>query len=185
MLCKKLLGQIAAAMITVVVCDIRLDSFYGLFRTRNYTSMVKLLSVCFYHYSHPNAYNLIDGIDGLAGFGGLICTFVFGIWFYVIGEIGMASIALDIEVPNALRKGSHIYLQNIITDLLIGMKRFDILVQFIKSCISMGYRPGLITLNPVILDRELIKLDKELLKELIVCFNINAEGFNVFPLYLM
>ena len=65
--------------------------------------------------------------------------------------------------------------------MLIGIKRFDILEKFVKSCISIGYCPGLITLNPVILDLELIKLDKESLKDLIVCFNINAEGFNVFP----
>ena len=95
--------------------------------------------------------------------------------------VHLTPLALDIEVPNALAKGSYIYLQNIITDLLIGMKRFDILEKFVASCISMGYRPGLITLNPIILDSELRKLDKSLLKDLIVCFNMNAEGFNVFP----
>lgn len=95
--------------------------------------------------------------------------------------VHLTPLALDIEVPNALAKGSYIYLQNIITDLLIGMKRFDILEKFVASCISMGYRPGLITLNPVILNRELRKIDKSLLNDLIVCFNINAEGFNVFP----
>ena len=93
----------------------------------------------------------------------------------------LTPLAVDIEVPNTLRKGSYIYLQNIITDLLIGMKRFDILEEFVTTCIDMGYHPGLITLNPVLLDLELFKLDKDLLKNLIVCFNINAEGFNVFP----
>lgn len=95
--------------------------------------------------------------------------------------VHLTPLALDIEVPNALAKGSYIYLQNIITDLLIGMKRFDILEKFVRSCISKGYRPGLITLNPVILDCELRKFERYLLEELIVCFNINAEGFNVFP----
>lgn len=95
--------------------------------------------------------------------------------------VHLTPLALDIEVPNALSKRSFIYLQNIITDLLIGMRRFDIIEKFVTSCVKMGYRPGLITLNPVILDKEIRKFDKAVLQDLIVCFNINAEGFNVFP----
>jgi len=91
-------------------------------------------------------------------------------------------LALNLEVPKNLKKGSYIHMQNIITDLLIGMGRGDILIEFIKSVIKMGYKPGIITLNPIMLDN-LIKNEKETiwLKDLIVCFNINKEGFNVFP----
>ena len=73
-------------------------------------------------------------------------------------------------------------MQNIITDLLMGMGRGDILIEFIKSVIKMGYKPGIITLNPIMFDK-LIKNEKDpiWLKDLIVCFNINKEGFNVFP----
>ena len=95
--------------------------------------------------------------------------------------IHLTPLAIDIEVPKTLKKGSFIYLQNIITDLLIGMERFDIIEKFVFSCIKIGYLPGLITLNPTLLDEKLKGLPKLLLKELIVCFNINAEGFNVFP----
>ena len=91
-------------------------------------------------------------------------------------------LALDLEVPKDLKKGSYIHLQNIITDLLIGMGRGDILIEFIKSVINMGYKPGIITLNPIMLDK-LLKNEQEAnwLKDLVVCFNINKEGFNVFP----
>ena len=89
---------------------------------------------------------------------------------------------LDIEVPNKLQKGSYVYLQNIITDLLIGIGREDLIFAFIKSVIEMGYKPGIITLNPVIISKHLDNSDiAHLLKDLIVCFNINKEGFNVFP----
>jgi len=89
---------------------------------------------------------------------------------------------LDIEVPKTLEKGSYVYLQNIITDLLLGIGREDLIVAFIKSVIEMGYKPGVITLNPVILNKYLENIDiNHLLKDLIVCFNINKEGFNVFP----
>jgi hypothetical protein len=89
---------------------------------------------------------------------------------------------LDIEVPKKLEKGSYVYLQNVITDLLLGIGREDLIIGFINSVTEMGYKPGIITLNPILLDKFLVKSNKtNLLKDLIVCFNINKEGFNVFP----
>jgi hypothetical protein len=91
-------------------------------------------------------------------------------------------LALNLEVPKNLKKGSYIYMQNIITDLLLGMGRGDILIEFIKSVSNMGYKPGIITLNPIMFDKLLKdKQDANWLKDLVVCFNINKEGFNVFP----
>ena len=46
----------------------------------------------------------------------------------------------------------------------------------------MGYKPGIITLNPIMFNNLLKEeLNSKWLKDLIVCFNINKEGFNVFP----
>ena len=91
-------------------------------------------------------------------------------------------LALNLEVPKNLKKGSYIYMQNIITDLLIGMGRGDILIEFIKSVSKMGYKPGIITLNPIMFDKLLKnEQDANWLEDLVVCFNINKEGFNVFP----
>ena len=94
----------------------------------------------------------------------------------------ISSLALNLEIPKNLRKGSYIYMQNIITDLLMGMGRGDILIKFIKSVGKMGYKPGIITLNPIMFD-ELLKNEQDAnwLEDLVVCFNINKEGFNVFP----
>lgn len=88
---------------------------------------------------------------------------------------------VDLELPKNLPKGSHVYLQNIVTDLLIGIKRFDLIEAFCKSVIKMGYKPGLITLNPTLLDKALESLNRNFQSDLIVCFNINNSGFNVFP----
>lgn len=94
----------------------------------------------------------------------------------------LTPLALNLEVPKNLKKGSYIYMQNIITDLLIGMGRGDILIEFIKSVLKMGYKPGIITLNPLMFDNILNnEMDRMDLMDLIVCFNINQAGFNVFP----
>ena len=91
-------------------------------------------------------------------------------------------LALSLEVPKNLKKGSYIYMQNVVSDLLIGMGRGDILIEFIKSVINMGYKPGIITLNPIMFDKVLReRQDADWIKDLVVCFNINKEGFNVFP----
>ena len=91
-------------------------------------------------------------------------------------------LVLNLEVPKNLKKGSFVYMQNIITDLLLGMGRGDILIEYIKTVVKMGYKPGIITLNPIMFDHLLIEeINSKWLKDLIVCFNINKEGFNVFP----
>ncbi|MBV7269243.1 hypothetical protein [Winogradskyella luteola] len=90
-------------------------------------------------------------------------------------------LTVNLEIPKSLTKGSTVYLQNIVTDLILGLKRFDLLETFSKEIRRKGYKPGLITLNPLILD-SYIKKSKVLNKEdVTICFNINQSGFNVFP----
>ena len=91
-------------------------------------------------------------------------------------------LAVNLEVPSQLKRGSYVYVQNIMTDLLVGMGRSDVLIKFIESVVDMGYKPGIITLNPILIDKIISKYNhSEWMKDLIVCFNINKEGFNVFP----
>jgi hypothetical protein len=88
---------------------------------------------------------------------------------------------LELEIPKNLKKGSYIYLQNIVTDLLLGIKRYDLLESFCKSILNKGYMPGLITLNPGKLGKIVSGFDINLQIKMIICFNINNRGFNVFP----
>ena len=80
---QKLFGQIAAALIIVIVCDIRLKSLYGLFGVNEIPEVVSYLLSLFTIVVITNAYNLIDGIDGLAGVVGMISTIFFGTWFFL------------------------------------------------------------------------------------------------------
>ena len=102
--------------------------------------------------------------------------------FLITGNIKyILPLILDLEIPKNLKKGSYVYLQNIVTDLLLGMKRYDLLESFCNSLIAKGYSPGLITLNPILLDAVISKFDQNIQTKLIVCFNINKDGFNIFP----
>lgn len=90
-------------------------------------------------------------------------------------------LVVSLEIPKNLPVGSTVYIQNIITDLVLGIKRFDLLEAFASEVRRRGFRPGLITLNPVLLNTYI--KDSTILnqKDLVVCFNINEAGFNVFP----
>ena len=130
----------------------------------NETGMLSLLKYCFKESSFSK--NIIGGFKLLS----------------TRNLIHIIPLALNLEVPKNLKKGSYVYMQNIITDLLLGMGRGDILIEYIKTVVKMGYKPGITTLNPIMFDHLLKKeINSKWLKDLIVCFNINKEGFNVFP----
>ena len=144
------------------------------------------------HYSipYPHKYASMVNENGMMSlFGHIIKNTSFiknligGIKLVVTQNLkSITPLALNLEVPKNLKKGSYIYMQNIITDLLMGMGRGDILIEFIKSVSKMGYKPGIITLNPIMFDKLLKnEQDANWLEDLVVCFNINKEGFNVFP----
>ncbi|PIQ47505.1 MAG: undecaprenyl-phosphate alpha-N-acetylglucosaminyl 1-phosphate transferase [Cytophagales bacterium CG12_big_fil_rev_8_21_14_0_65_40_12] len=92
----KFTGQFSAAFVIIYVCDIRLMSLYGLFGIYEIPLVVSYLLSAFTIIVITNAYNLIDGIDGLAGSVGIICTLFFGTWFYLVGLEFYSFIAFSI-----------------------------------------------------------------------------------------
>jgi len=94
--------------------------------------------------------------------------------------VHLLPIIVRMEIPKSLPKGSVVYLQNVVTDLTLGLNNGDkILSAYVNSVKSMGYKPGLISLNPINLIEVLKKY--HLNDEVFLCFNINYSGFNVFP----
>ena len=90
---QKLFGQIAAALIIVAVCDIRLMSLYGLFGIDEVPNAISYVLSVFTIIVITNAYNLIDGIDGLAGSAGVIALIFFGTWFFLNDQNSFALIS--------------------------------------------------------------------------------------------
>lgn len=101
-------------------------------------------------------------------------------FFYSSNVIFLLPIIVRLETPKNLPKGSVIYLQNIITDLVLGLNNGNkIIEKFIESVETLGYKAGIITLNPHHVRTNLIESSRN--KNLYLCFNINKSGFNVFP----
>jgi UDP-GlcNAc:undecaprenyl-phosphate GlcNAc-1-phosphate transferase len=93
---EKLMGQLLPIIILVVFGDTLLSSFYGTVLESVYFPLpVAWLVTVFVVVTLTNAYNLIDGIDGLAGTVAVLTLSSFGIWFYLIGDANMALMALS------------------------------------------------------------------------------------------
>jgi UDP-N-acetylmuramyl pentapeptide phosphotransferase/UDP-N-acetylglucosamine-1-phosphate transferase len=87
---KLLVQVVTASMAVVVLANVRLVSFYGLFGVQELAPWLSyVLSILFILFV-TNAFNLIDGIDGLAGTISFTCLMFMSLWFYCIGDIESA-----------------------------------------------------------------------------------------------
>lgn len=91
---KKMIVQIAAALILVVPGNFRIEHTYGLFPVEVLHPLVSIpLSVLIILFL-INAFNLIDGIDGLAGGLAFLASALLGTWFSFAGHVNSAIMCL-------------------------------------------------------------------------------------------
>jgi UDP-N-acetylmuramyl pentapeptide phosphotransferase/UDP-N-acetylglucosamine-1-phosphate transferase len=83
---KKLAAHLFVAFIMVLMADVKLTSLHGLFGVREIPEWAGIMLSVFTYIVVINAFNLIDGVDGLAAGVGLIASTVFGFWFYYAGD---------------------------------------------------------------------------------------------------
>ena len=93
---KKLLAQLFAAGILVFKANVRITTLYSIFGVGELPLWLSVLLSVFVIIALINAFNLIDGIDGLAGSISVLSSLVFGYWFFVVGRIELAIIAFSL-----------------------------------------------------------------------------------------
>ena len=93
---KKLYGQIVAAVIIVLFANIRITGLYGIFGIDQVPYWFSLLFSMFTILLIINAFNLIDGVDGLAAGIGAIAAFTYGIYFYNYNEIALCILSFSL-----------------------------------------------------------------------------------------
>jgi UDP-GlcNAc:undecaprenyl-phosphate/decaprenyl-phosphate GlcNAc-1-phosphate transferase len=80
---KKLYGQIIAAIVIVIVGDVRFTSLHGFLGLYEIDYFPSIALTGFVVVVLTNAFNLIDGIDGLAAGIGMVVSLTFGTWFFL------------------------------------------------------------------------------------------------------
>jgi UDP-N-acetylmuramyl pentapeptide phosphotransferase/UDP-N-acetylglucosamine-1-phosphate transferase len=90
---KKLLAQILAACILVFLGDFRFPTLHGFMGIHEISYWLSGILSVFVYLLVINAFNLIDGIDGLASAIGIMTSFIFGCWLQIIDRYGLAVVA--------------------------------------------------------------------------------------------
>ncbi|MEK6477795.1 MraY family glycosyltransferase [Catalinimonas sp. 4WD22] len=98
---KKLLAQILASALLIYFTDIRIGHLFGILGTYEISYVPSFVITLFVIVVIVNAYNLIDGIDGLAAGIGIVASLTFGIYFY-LAEVYWAAVLAAVLIGSLL-----------------------------------------------------------------------------------
>ena len=90
---KKLVGELAAATIIVFKSSVKLTSLYGIFGVQDIPEWLAVPLSIFTIIVIINAFNLIDGINGLSGSIATLFSVSLGLWFFLTGNTVLAILA--------------------------------------------------------------------------------------------
>ena len=93
---QKILGQLVAVMLVVVAGDIRIKEFHGFLGIDQLPLLVSYGFSAFVLLALTNAFNLIDGLDGLAGTIATISLSLLGGWFTYHGLDSLAVLSFTL-----------------------------------------------------------------------------------------
>ncbi|GAA0528252.1 UDP-N-acetylmuramyl pentapeptide phosphotransferase/UDP-N-acetylglucosamine-1-phosphate transferase [Chitinophaga japonensis] len=84
---KKLIGQLMASFAVIYLGNLQITSMYGFLGLHTLPPQFGLLLTYFTFLVIINAFNLIDGVDGLAGSIGMLVSCVLGTYFLYSGDL--------------------------------------------------------------------------------------------------
>ncbi len=94
---KKFIGQLIAAGIIIKFGGIQITNFHGFLGVYEIPHTTSIIISLFTIIVITNSFNLIDGVDGLAGSLGLLTTLVFGAYFFYAGQLAYAVMAFALS----------------------------------------------------------------------------------------
>ena len=93
---KKFIGQLIAAGIIIRFGGIEINNLHGFLGINEISHISSYILTAFTIIVITNSFNLIDGVDGLAGSLGLLTSMVFGVYFFITGELMYSVMALSL-----------------------------------------------------------------------------------------
>ena len=94
---KKFLGQLIAAGILIRYGGVEINNMHGFLGLHEIPQFASVTLSFFTIIVITNSFNLIDGVDGLAGSLGLLTTLIFGVYFYNIGQLTYSVMAFSMS----------------------------------------------------------------------------------------
>lgn len=140
---KKLIGQIAAVLLLIVLGDVRLTNLHGFLSIQEISYIESVFLSMFVYIVITNCVNLIDGVDGLASGLAIVTSLVLGIWFYLIGEYACTIISISLFgalIPffkfNVFGKKNKLFMGDT-GSLIIGFIIAFLLIQFNEANVNL------------------------------------------------
>jgi UDP-GlcNAc:undecaprenyl-phosphate GlcNAc-1-phosphate transferase len=93
---KKFVGQVIAAGILIKFGGVSINNMHGFLGLHEIPYYASVIFSFFTIIVITNSFNLIDGVDGLAGSLGLITTITFGSYFFYAGQITYGVMAFSL-----------------------------------------------------------------------------------------
>jgi UDP-N-acetylmuramyl pentapeptide phosphotransferase/UDP-N-acetylglucosamine-1-phosphate transferase len=90
---KKFTGQLLAALLLIIFTDTRISGLSGILGVTIMPYWLSVVFTLFVYILIINAFNLIDGVDGLAGSLALMASVSFGLVFYQYDDMSMVVLA--------------------------------------------------------------------------------------------
>jgi UDP-N-acetylmuramyl pentapeptide phosphotransferase/UDP-N-acetylglucosamine-1-phosphate transferase len=93
---KRLTAHLIVALMIVLMADIRIKNMHGIFEVYVIPFWASIFLSVFTIIVIINAFNFIDGIDGLAAGIGFIAATIFGIWFYLANDTVLSLLSFSL-----------------------------------------------------------------------------------------
>lgn len=93
---KKLIGQLFVSLYLIVLCNLRFTNLHGIFGLNEISYGLSLIVTLVIIIGLINAFNLIDGIDGLASGIGTVISASYGFLFMYFGQLEFSIVSFSI-----------------------------------------------------------------------------------------
>jgi len=90
----KFLGQIIAASVVIIFGNVMITNLHGFFGIHEIHWIVGFILTILIFLVTTNAYNFIDGVDGLSASLGITSALAFGAWFFLVEKYQYAIISI-------------------------------------------------------------------------------------------
>ncbi|WP_294285981.1 glycosyltransferase family 4 protein [uncultured Chryseobacterium sp.] len=136
---KKLVAQIVVSSLIVIGSDIRIRSLFGIFGIYEMDYFISVFFSIITFIVLINAFNLIDGIDGLAGGYSVICSALFGISYYRLGAYNYPLVVLSVIIIGAVLAFLYYNLSNYRTNKIFMGDTGSMLLGFLLAFTSICF----------------------------------------------
>jgi UDP-GlcNAc:undecaprenyl-phosphate/decaprenyl-phosphate GlcNAc-1-phosphate transferase len=149
---KKLLGELMAAGIVTIKSGVKITSLHGFLGIGHIPEWFSIILSIFTIIVIINAFNLIDGINGLSGSITVVVTLVLGTWFFLVDKMSLSIIAYALAgATTAFLKYNFTPAKIFMGDtgaLLLGLVSSILIIKFIEINEQIAGQPYSFTAGP-------------------------------------